>query len=102
MKLTNHNNQTKMTAPQHEVGFSSSFFRLGDNTPLSTVVFLRPKFTCLINLSSKLSNVMTALFGRPLRSVAPSRDSANSSNAVTRFLAGLRDGFTHFRLGITA
>jgi hypothetical protein len=45
---------------------------------------------------------MKVLFGQPLRSVAPSSDSANSFNTVTRFLAGLRVGSTHSILGITA
>jgi hypothetical protein len=45
---------------------------------------------------------MMALFGQPFWLVVPFGDTANPLNAVTRFLAGLRDGFTHFRLGITA
>jgi hypothetical protein len=45
---------------------------------------------------------MMVLFGQPLGLVAPSSDTANPLNTVTRFLAVLRDGFTHSILGITA
>jgi len=99
MNLTRSTAQTKMTAPQNiEVGFSSSF-KVGDNSPLSIVVFLRQKFTHLTNLLSELF-IMTALRWRPLWSVVPTCDTANQFNAVTRFLAVLRDGFTLQKVGI--
>jgi hypothetical protein len=60
-----------------------------------------PTILGLLNFEP-FKSIMTALFGQPLWLVAPSRDTANPLNAVTRFLAVLRDGFTHFRLGITA
>ena len=99
--LTNPNHPAILCPPQNEVGFSSSFFRLGDNSPQFKAVFFCPQFFCFQKFL-KANIIMTVLFGRPLRSVSPSRDSANSFNTVTRFLAGLCDGFTHFRLGITA
>jgi hypothetical protein len=94
MHLTKTTAPTKMTAPRNiEVGFSSSFIH-GDK-PHLLAVFFCPQFFCF-QKSLKANIIMTVLFGRPLRSVAPCSDSANSFNTVTRFLAGLRDGFTHF------
>lgn len=84
-----------------EVGFCSSFFRQGDNTPIIKSVFLRLPFFTFPNFWER-NSIMTELFGQPLWLVAPCRDSANSFNAVTRFLAGLRDGFTTLRQGITS
>ena len=102
MNLTHHHTPAKMTPYcKSSRGFSSSFFRQGDNTPIIKSVFLCQKFTHLTNLLSELF-IMMALLGQPFWMVAPCRDSANSLNAVTRFLAGLRVGFTHFRQGITA
>jgi hypothetical protein len=43
---------------------------------------------------------MMALFGQPFWLVVPFGDTANPLNAVTRFLAVLRDGFTLQSKGI--
>lgn len=101
MNLTHHNNQTKMTAPRNiEVGFSGSFFRTGDNTPIIKSVFLCLSFFNQ-RIFASVQIIMTALFGQPLWLVVPVHDTANPLNAVTRFLAVLRDGFTSLRTGIT-
>jgi hypothetical protein len=94
MHLTKTTTPTKMTAPRSiEVGFSSSFIH-GDK-PQSKAVFFCPSFLELCSFAS-FKFIMAVLFGQPLRLVAPCSDSANSFSTVTRFLAGLRDGFTHF------
>ncbi len=97
MTLTKNQHTAILCPPQHEVGFSGSFFRHGDNTPIIKSVFL-----CLPFFQHAGIHIMMALFGQPFWLVAPCRDTANPLNAVTRFLAVLRDGFTHFRHGITA
>ena len=98
MTLTKDNHTAILCPPQHEVGFSSSFIH-GDNSPQSKAVFFCPSFLAQRKFAP-CKFIMTVLFGRPLRSVAPCSDSANSFNTVTRFLAGLRVGFTHFIHGI--
>ena len=121
MNLTGINTMTNLPAPRNiEVGFSSSNYK-GDNTPIIKSVFLclpfldKLRFKVLILLLHKkmerknqqltvtaINSIMTALFWRPFRSVVPLYDTANQFNAVTRFLAVLRDGFTPLNKGITA
>lgn len=102
MNLTHHNNQTKMTAPRNiGGGFSGSFFSKGDNTPIIASVFLCLPFLGLLNFEP-FKSIMTALFGQPFWLVVPLHDTANPLNAVTRFLAVLRDGFTTLSKGITS
>ena len=100
--LTCHNTTTKInTHCKSSVGFSSSLFRQGDNTPQLLAVFLclpfldAPKFWAI-------NSIMTVLRWQPSRLVSHCRDTANQFNAVARFLAVLRDGFTTLRQGITA
>ncbi len=101
MTLTKDNHLAILCPPQHEVGFSGSFFRTGDNTPIIKSVFLCLPFLGQSNFG-QFKSIMTALFGQPLWLVVPVHDTANPLNAVTRFLAVLRDGFTTLRTGITA
>ena len=102
MNLTGIITMTNLPAPQNiEVGFSGSFFSKGDNTPIIKSVFLCLPFLGLLNFEP-FKSIMTALFGQPFWLVVPVRDTANPLNAVTRFLAVLRDGFTTLRTGITA
>ena len=101
LTLTKNQHTAILCPPQHEVGFSGSFFRTGDNTPIIKSVFLCLPFLGQSNFG-QFKSIMTALFGQPLWLVVPVHDTANPLNAVTRFLAVLRDGFIHFRLGITA
>lgn len=100
MNLTKYQCADKIREPRNiEIGFSSSFIH-GDK-PQSKAVFFCPQ---LLNLPFKFEHqvkfIMAVLFGQPLRLVAPCSDSANSFSTVTRFLAGLRDGFTHSIHGI--
>jgi hypothetical protein len=100
--LTHHNTPAKITTHcKSSHGFSGSDSK-GDNTPIIKSVFL-----CLPFLESNnlllFKSIMTALFWQPLRLVVPLHDTANQLNAVTRFLAVLRDGFTNsLSKGITA
>jgi len=99
--LTNVKSMAKIIAPQHEVGLRNPFLRLGDNSPQSLAVFLCPSFLAQSNFGL-CKSIMVVLFEQPLRLVSPSRDIANSLNTAAQCFATLRDGFTHFRLGITA
>jgi hypothetical protein len=102
MNLTGIITMTNLPAPRNiEVGFSGSFFRTGDNTPIIKSVFLCLPFFGFLKFR-EANIIMTALFGQPFWLVVPVRDTANPLNAVTRFLAVLRDGFTTLRTGITA
>jgi hypothetical protein len=101
MTLTKHNHTAILCPPQHEVGFSGSFFSKGDNTPIIKSVFLCLPFLGQSNFG-RFKSIMTALFGQPFWLVVPLHDTANPLNAVTRFLAVLRDGLTILSKGITA
>ena len=95
IRLTKTTAATKM-----KVGLRNPFFRLGDNSPQFKAVFFC--LPLLDKLKFELVNsIMVELFEQPLWLVSPSRDIANSLNSATQCLATLRDGFTHFRLGIT-
>lgn len=101
MTLTHHNKPRKIIAPRNiEGGFSGSKHK-GDNAPIIKSVFL-----CLSFSKAKLfrlSKIMTALSGQPFWLVVPLCDTANPLNAVTRFLAVLRDSFIQSKhKGITA
>jgi hypothetical protein len=99
MFLTNQKSIDNLNVPcNSRVGFRSSFPK-GDSTPPNLAVFLCPKFTYAINLWSRLF-IMTAFFWQSLRLVVPFGDTANQLNAVTRFFAVLRDGFTLQSKGI--
>lgn len=101
MQLTNSQSTANIAPPRNiEGGFSGSFPK-GDNTPIIKSVFLcLPFFT---GAMSRLKiQIMTALFWQPFWLVVPFGDTANQLNAVTRFLAVLRDGFTLQSKGITA
>jgi hypothetical protein len=91
-----------MTAPRSiEVGRGNPF-RLGDNTPQSLAVFLRLSFFNLVEFDRIKLNIMMVLFGQSLRLVAPSRGISTPFNTVANTVESIGDGFTHFRLGITA
>ncbi len=94
--LTQSTVATKMT-----VGLRNPFFRLGDNSPQFKAVFFCLQFLTQRKFAS-CKFIMVELFEQPLRLVSPSRDIANSLNSAAQCFATLRDGFTHFRLGITA
>jgi hypothetical protein len=98
--FTNRKSIDNLNAPRNiEVGRGNPF-KVGDKRQ-SKAVFFCPSFLAQLNFEP-CEFIMKVLFGQPLRSVAPSSDSANSFNTVTRFLAGLRVGSTHSILGIAA
>jgi hypothetical protein len=99
--LTHHHTPCKITTHcKSSVGFSGSDYK-GDNTPQLKAVFLCLPFFTKLNFQRSYS-IMTALFWQPFRLVVPLYDTANQLNAVTRFLAVLRDGFILQNKGITA
>ena len=97
MNLTHHNNQTKMTAPRNEGVDCNS--RVHGDKPHLLAVFFCPSFLAQRKFAS-CEFIMTVLFGKPLRLVAPCSDIADPSNTVTRYSAKSCDGFTHSIHGI--
>ena len=101
MKLTQLTNDVNLYLHCNSGVGRENPFRQGDNTPLSTVVFLRPQFFDSPNLGSRF-NIMMVLFEQPFWLVAPCRGILTSFNTVANTVRSMRDGFTNFRQGITA
>jgi|GEM_PF-1267861 len=99
--LTKSRMQTKMTAPRNIEGVDCNPRSKGDDTPIIKSVFLCLPFLAQSNFGF-CNSIMTVLFGKPLRLVAPLRDIADPSNTVTRYSAKFSDGFTTLSKGITA
>lgn len=101
MNLTQTPMQTKMTAPRNIEGVDCNPRSKGDDTPIIKSVFLCLPFFGFLKFR-EANIIMTVLFGKPLRLVAPLRDIADPFNTVTRYSAKSSDGFTTLSKGITA
>ena len=85
--LTNINGVAILCLPcNSKVEFCSSFFSIGEKSPLLSVVFLRPSFHTISNC---VRFIMTGLLGQPSWLTAPMRGTANSLNSVAQCLAAL-------------
>jgi hypothetical protein len=100
--LTKNKSTANIKAPRNIRGGFRSLFSKGDNSPQS----LKAVFLCLSVFNwcifAPITFIMVVLFGRPLWSVSPLRDTANPINAATNYFAVLRDGLTILSKGITA
>ena len=78
--LTNTSGVAMLCLPcNSEVGRGNPFFSIGEKSPLSSVVFLRPSFS---TISNGVRFIMTGLLGQPSRLVAPMRGISTPFSSV--------------------
>ncbi len=93
--LTNFNLVAILCVPcNSKVGRGNPFFSIGEKSPLSSVVFLRPSFSTILN---GVRFIMTGLFGQPSRLVAPMRGISTPFSSVANDveIIGFGNPFKH-------